>query len=233
MNKKRPNEIRKGFENEADSFINFYTTAASGLIGQAHEDKNLTILSELIFLNTYVAFETFISDIFMAYINKSSMSYQNFQEAKIKKLVKEEYGDWYSNRISMSKSLHLKADEVESLIDPKGFNLTFSSTNEMKRIAGGWIAQEHREKIFRLTDDDLKFIDCCREIRNAIAHKSKRSLTSMNDLLRSIPDASTISFIHRQTNDINVVGVFLKSRSNGEQRVIKCIHMLKDISSRM
>ncbi|ERS09627.1 hypothetical protein Q673_16400 [Marinobacter sp. EN3] len=42
-----------------------------------------------------------------------------------------------------------------------------------------------------------------------------------------------IQFMHRAANDIRVVGVFLKSKSNGEERVIQCTERLKDISSRM
>ncbi|MEO5342247.1 MAG: hypothetical protein H7842_02720 [Gammaproteobacteria bacterium SHHR-1] len=49
-----------------------------------------------------MAFETFLSDLFLAYINKKSINYQNTQESKIKKLIKEEFGDWYSNRISLN-----------------------------------------------------------------------------------------------------------------------------------
>ncbi|MEG0010191.1 MAG: hypothetical protein RR721_14810 [Aeromonas sp.] len=233
MNKKRPDDIRLNFESEVNSLIDFYQKSENGLKGQEHEGKNLTILSELVFLNTYVSFETFISDLFIAYINKKSINYQNKQEAKIKKLVKEHFGDWYSNKISMNKVPHLKAEDVERLIDPQGFNLTFNSTEEMKKIAGGWISQELRESLFRLSADDCEFIDCCREIRNAIAHKSKRSFTSMNVMLRRVDATSTIAFIHRPANDIKNVGVFLKSKIHGEQRIITSMLRLKDIALAM
>jgi hypothetical protein len=233
MNKKRPNEIRSYFGSEGDSLIAFFNAAAAGFSGTPHQDKNLTMLAELVFLNSYVAFEAFLSDLFLAYINKKSISYQHTQEAKIKKLIKEEFGDWYSNRISMSKAQHLTVEEVQSLIDPNGFNITFGSSTEIKRLAGGWIAQEFRNRIFTLTDNDFLFIDCAREMRNTIAHKSKRSLTAMNTLLRSIPNGSTIDFIRRPANDVRTVGVFLKARSNGNLRVLHCIERLKDIASRM
>lgn len=233
MNKKRPNEIRQDFENETDALVSFFRDASNGFTSGPHEKKNMTILSELVFLNSYVAFETFLSDLFMAYINKSSMSFQNAQEAKIKKLIKSEFGDWYSNRISMGKVQHLKASEVEDLIDPKGFNLTFSSSSEIKRIAGEWVDQQFRKNIFLLTIEDFQFIDCCREIRNSIAHKSKRSISAMNDMLRAIPNPGTIEFLHRPANEVKVVGVFLKSKHRGEFRVVKCVERLKDIAIRM
>ncbi|WP_421192437.1 hypothetical protein [Aeromonas jandaei] len=233
MNKRRPDDIKINFENEVNSLIDFYRKSENGLRGQEHEGKNITILSELVFLNTYVSFETFLSALFTAYVNKKPINYQNSQEAKIKKLVKEHFGDWYSNKISMSKIPHLKAEDVESLIDPKGFNLTFNSTEEMKRTAGGWISQDLRSNLFRLSADDCKFIDCCREIRNAIAHKSKRSFTSMNEMLRSVDARSTIAFIHRPENDIKNVGVFLKSKINGEQRIITSMLRLQAIASAM
>lgn len=233
MNKKRPDQIRAIYSEEADSLITFFRDAAAGFAGGAHEKRNLTTLSELVFLNAYVAFETFLSDLFMAYINRKSINYQSEREAKIKKLIKEEFGDWYSSRISLSKVQHLTAEEVENLLDPSGFNITFGSTSKIKKLAGGWLSQEFRKNIFTLSDDDFEFIDCCREIRNAIAHKSKRALDSMNSMLREVPNPSSIQFMHRAANDIRVVGVFLKSKSNGEERVIQCIERLKDISSRM
>lgn len=233
MNKKRPDQIRTIYSEEADSLIAFYRDAAAGFSGGAHEKRNLTTLSELVFLNAYVAFETFLSDLFMAYINKKSINYQNERETKIKKVIKEEFGDWYSNRVSLSKVQHLKAEEVENLLDPRGFNITFSSSEQIKRLAGGWLSQEFRKNVFTLAQDDFEFIDCCREIRNAIAHKSKRALDSMNSMLRDVPNPSSIQFIHRAANDIKVVGVFLKSRNNGQERVIACISRLKDISLRM
>lgn len=233
MNKKRPNEIKSWFVQEADSLIAFFQTASSGFKGKDHEDKHLTMLSELVFLNAYVAFETFLSDLFLAYINKKSINFQREQEAKIKKLVKSEFGDWYAARVVMEKSLHLSATEVEKLIDPKGYKLTFGNSDEIKRLAGGWVAQEYRSNIFRLSSDDFLFIDCCREMRNAIAHRSKRSFDSMNGMLRSIPAPSTIEFLRRPANDVKSVGVFLKSKPGGQLRVISCITRLKDIAGRM
>jgi len=72
--------------------------------------------------------------------------------------------------------------------------------NEIKRIAGGWLTQEFRRNIFALSVEDFNFLDCCREIRNSIAHKSKRSIDSMNNMLRAIPNPGSIEFLHRPAN---------------------------------
>lgn len=233
MNKKRPNEIRQQYSQEADNLVAFFIDTASGIAGSQHEKRNLTTLCELVFLNSYVAFETFLSDLFLAYINKKSITYQNSQEKKIKKLIGEQFGEWYEQRTSLHKASHLSANEVENLLDPKGYNLTFSRSSDIRRLAAKWLDQDFKQNIFMLSQEDLQFIDCCREIRNAISHKSKRSFDSMNTLLRSVPTPSTIDFIHRPTNSVKNVGVFLKSMHGEEFRVIKCIDRLKDISSRM
>jgi len=233
MNKKRPNEIRQQYGQEINSLKEFYGTAYTGFAGDPHEAKHNTMLAELVFLNAYVLFESFLSDLFLAYINKRAISYQNNQEAKIKKLVREEFGSWFSDKISMSKSQHLKAEEVESLIDPKGFNITFGSSSEIKRLAAAWIAQEYRKRIFLLSDEDFLFIDCCREMRNAIAHKSKRSFEAMNELLRDIPAGSTINFLRRPAKDVRTVGAFLKAKAGGTHRLLRCVDRLGDIASRM
>lgn len=233
MNKKNPDQIRAVYQNEADALLQFYADAIRGLLGRPHEKKNLTVLSESVFLNAYVAFETFLSDLFLAYINKKSQPFQNKKERQMRELVRDEIGDWYGQRLQLAKKAHLTADEVESLLDPQGFNLTFSGSTHIKKRAGDWLAPEHRRNIFTLTNDDFAFIDCCKEVRNGIAHKSRRSIEAMNNELLTVPSASTIGFMHRPSRKVRTIGVFLKSRHNGRRRVVQAIERLSAISSRM
>lgn len=233
MNKKNPGQIKRLFDSEAIELRQFFWDARAGVSGTSHPKRHVTTLSELVFLNAYVSFETFVSDLFLAYVNKDATVFQNSQEKRIRHLVKEDLGNWYKDRVTLTRERSLNADTVETLLDPNGYNVTFGSAEEMKRLAGKWLAPGYRRKIFTLSNDDFLFIDCCKTIRNVIAHKSKRSLDIMNQQLKTIPSGSTIDFVRRTSNDVKTVGVFLKSNGSTQPRVVECLERLRAIARDM
>jgi hypothetical protein len=70
MRKVDPDAVRRAFVNDAQELNNFRSRTAQAIQGGPHEQADISRLASTTFLSLYVAFETFLSDLFLAYLNR-------------------------------------------------------------------------------------------------------------------------------------------------------------------
>lgn len=233
MRKIRPQDVRQDFATLVAERVAHFQRVEAGLRGSQHEKRDVSILSETTLHGVYVAFECFLSDLFLAYMNRDFSQYQNTLSAKIANSTRDRFGAWAQARISFTAVAHMSVDRIEALIDPDSYNLTFKNVESLKQKANEWIAAPFRNAIAGLNDSDTHLIDAVHAIRNFVAHQSPSAKDRMNEELSTVVTGPGCPNLHlgRGTNDIHDVGSFLKTNAGGQRRVLRCVQRLGAIAA--
>lgn len=233
MRKVDPAGVRADFDAFASERLTHFSRLESVLAKTPHGKRDLSILAETTLHSTYVAFEVFISDLLLAYINRNVSTYRTSVQADIHRVVRPKLGAGVAGMATFQLPKHIKLHDLENTIDPTGWNLTFKSVELMQAKFADWVDPAFGGGIAALTAPDTKLIDTARSIRNFTAHNSAGSKVIMNDMLRNVstgaacPNASLVRGVHK----INDVGAYLKSVSNGNRRLVTYIQRLQSIAA--
>jgi len=221
MRKVRPQDVKQDFADFVAEPLAYFQRVEALLLGTQHEKRDISTLSETTLHAVYVAFECFLSDLFLAYMNRDFSQYQSTLRAKISSSNREKFGQWAESRISFSTVAHIKIEQIESILDPESFNVTFKSVEVLKQRAIEWLAVPLRNGITGISAPDARLIDCVHAIRNFIAHQSPNAKSRMNSALATVTQGNTCPNLHlgRGAHDVHDIGAFLKSSLAGQRRV--------------
>ena len=229
MKKLSPSKIRDAFNTEADDLLGFYSRTLTGFRGLNSEKSDSSLLSEQVFLFAAISFESVLSELFFAYVNIDASAFVAAKEQKIKDIVANEFGIWYSSKMALPALKHIKADELRPLLDPRGYNITFRNAKNMVAQARKNLILSHSTKYRALTPHQRKLIDTTRCLRNYIAHRSESGFNSMTSALASLSGGPFDPLSRRETAKVNKVGAYLKAMSGGSSRVDQFLRAMKDI----
>lgn len=232
MRKVNPQDVKDTFTAFVTERLDHFDRAENALKGTPHEKRDLSILSETTLHSAYVAFECFLSDLIFAYINRDFSQYQNDLSARISASLTSKFGAWENSRAPFNPVKHIKVDELEKILDPDNYNLTFKNVATLKIRCNEWVAVPHKNNIVNLNNPDSLLIDTVHAIRNFIAHQSTNSKTLMNQCLSSVVTgpACPNQNLGRGAHDIHDAGAFLKSSFAGNRRVKIYINRLESIA---
>lgn len=165
MRKVRPQDVRDGFDQLVAERLSHFDRVEASLKGSSHEKRDLSILSETTLHSSYVAFECFTSDLLLAYINRDFSQYQADLEARIAASVSAKFGAWASSRTSFSSINHISLQQLESMLDPDSYNLTFKDVTKLKEQFHSWVAAPLKNAVVALDDPSTRLIDTAHAIR--------------------------------------------------------------------
>ncbi|CAE6724607.1 hypothetical protein [Paraburkholderia nemoris] len=233
MRKVDPVDVKAGFAAFTTERMALFARLETLLRGTAHEKRDLSVLSETMLHSAYVAFEVFLSDLMLAYINRDFSVYQANLKSRIESSVSGKFGAGAAARTTFTVSKHINIQDLENLIDPTGWNMTFKDVAELKAKFADWILAAHGAGVAALNPSDTRLIDTARAIRNFIAHGSSGSKRIMNDKLVTIstgPACPNLS-LPRGNHKIDDVGAYLKAFSGGQRRLLTFIMRLQAIAA--
>lgn len=233
MRKIDPRGVRDAFDSEMNDLLSYFDRVAQALAGTGHEQGDISRLAETMFLAAFVSFERFLSDLFFAYMNRDFSAYQRDLSQRVHNSVRERFGQWSSARIRFNPKQHVNMPELENILDPDGWNLTFKNVVELRDKADRWLATRHRNRVHSLTVHDVNLIDTARAIRNFIAHQSVGSKKAMNEHLATVSSGAHNRHLGRGTNEIHNVGSFLKAVFAGDPRLTLYVRRLQAVSRKM
>jgi hypothetical protein len=233
VRKSNPDYLLTQFQNELTGLIDYFDRVSESIAGTQHEMADLSRLAENTFVSAYVGFEGFISNLFVAYLNRDPTVFQQFNDNSMRQRVQAKFGQWNANRIAFATIPHLNVDQLRDILDPNQRNITFSSVAAMKQRAQEILAPEYANRIGNLTAHDDRVIDTSRAIRNYISHRSDNAYQQMNAALSTVDQGPPNTALGRGVNLIQAVGAFLKSETANERRVIVYVRRLHDISGTM
>lgn len=233
MRKVRPQDVKQDFADFVAERLAYFQRVETLLLGTQHEKRDISTLSATTLHAVYVAFECFLSDLFLAYMNRDFSQYQANLRAKIATSNRDKFGQWAESRINFSTVAHIKIEQIESILNPESFNLTFKSVDVLKQRANEWLADPLRNGITEISEPDARLIDCVHAIRNFIAHQSPNAKSRMNTALAGVVQSNACPNLHlgRGRHDVHDIGAFLKSRMAGQRRVQRYAMRLATIAA--
>lgn len=224
MRKISPIDVKDSFDSLITEVEEFYNKAEVAL----RSDKDKSLLAENTFLSSAVLWEGFLSDLFIAYINRDSTEYEVHLTRSFEQNLEGKQKRIYDSFGRLNFPSHLDKATVTSLLDEQGFNVTFFSSAQMKQRANVWLSQQHRQGIRQLTNLEQATIDAWICIRNYIAHRSKGAIDRMNDALVSQHLNGT--GLQRGQNQVYRIGAFLKAQQAGRPRLLTFVSYMKAIA---
>jgi len=228
LRKISPDGVRDDFRSQLNAIRAFHTTGASAFPAEADRST----LAEQTLLATAVAWEGFVSDMFIAYINRDATRfkkhleksfYSHLEDSEKSKRIFREYG-------TLVFPAHLNKADVLALADGKGGNITFRNFSELERRTKTWLVREHASKFSGLSASQKAVVNALVALRNHVAHRSQRSLDAMNAALTNADLQPT--GIQRLQNQTHNVGAWLKAKPVGgtQSRLATIIQVLDDIA---
>lgn len=232
MRKVRPRDVRKGFAATVAARLAHFDRIEQALRGTAHEKKDLSLLAETTLHAGYVAFEVFVSDLVLAYLNRDFSQYQADLRRRVTQSVEGKFGVWAAGQVSVATRRHIPLTQLENILDPASYNLTFKNVDKLKEKTQEWLVPQHRTGIVGLVNADARLIDTVHAVRNFIAHRSKNAKDIMNQQLANVVTGANCPNINlgRGPREVHEIGSFLKSKFGGERRVTGYLRRLSAIS---
>lgn len=233
MRKVRPQDVRDDFNALVTERLEHFERVEASLGGTAHEKRDLSILAETTLHSCYVAFECFLSDLLLAYVNRDFSQYQANLATRIRSSVETKFGIWAEGRVSFNAIKHIPIQQLEAMLDPDSYNLTFKDVATLKQKFHDWVATPHKNPVVRLNDPDTRLIDCTHAIRNFIAHRSTNAKDIMNAQLAGVSTGAACPNrdLPRGVRGITDIGSYLKTQVGGARRVKTYIQRLQGIAA--
>jgi len=230
MRKINPADVIDDFKSQLDDLSGYFDRVAAAIAGTQTEQSDLSLLAEQTFVSGAVAFESFISDLFVAFINRDSSKLQSEYESRIKESVKSKFAQWHADQLKFSSVKHLSVDQIIEIMDKDGRNITFPTAAKMKAETSAWLLKEYADLFKNLTVKDESVIDCMKAVRDFIAHRSESAKDRMNDELQKIGNASRNENLGRGRRKVHYIGSFLKAEFPANRRVKLFWDWLKGIA---
>lgn len=224
MRKVDPADVKSDFAAFVVERLNYFDRMSAHLLAKPsppHWQKDLSVLSEMTLQSTYVAFEVFLSDLLLAYVNRDFSQYQAELATRIDASVRAKFRDFAADRTVFSPIKHIKIDDLEDVIDPTGWNQTFKDVAGLKKRFSEWVTPALGMNVAAINASDTNLIDTTHAIRNFISHRSVSSKKVMNTALSSIAvnAACPNNPLKRGVHDVHDIGSYLKSNTGGKLRV--------------
>lgn len=232
MRKVNPQDVRSRFIKEADAISQHVTRVGGAIAGMTSSSQDMNRLSETSFLSLYVAFEGFLSDLILAYLNRDSTVFRKDLKSRLVTSAESKFGPVVSAAIRLPLGKHLSLNTLVALTDREAQNISLPSCKALKDKAAQWLAAPHRTRIASLSPEDERLIDTARAIRHFIAHRSTASKQEMAAQLASISAPSGNPHLGRGTNTVHNVGAYLKAAMAGSTRFERYVERLKEIAAK-
>jgi hypothetical protein len=207
-----PKIVKDDYAKKLGNLVQFYD---AGFASFSEGDQST--FTEHSLLAAAVIWEGFVSDLFIAYINRDASKFTTHLKASFDEHLKLAGTPQrvFSTFGEIKFPAHLTKAQTYSLADNGGNNITFSNFRSLEEKAKSWLSSTHAGKFSNLTGQQKAVIDSVIALRNHIAHRSKRSLDAMNEALNN--GALHTTGIKRGPNRFHNVGAWLKAKPVGRQ----------------
>lgn len=208
MRKQDPASIRQDLEAALRDVITATDEVLKGTRenGRPFLKATTKLTAESALLRAAILWEGFVSDIVVAYVNRDSSGYAEFVRQRLLAEAQGRYGADLVSAVTVAFPSHLKVARVRKLLDDKGYNVTFKSSDDLIGQTQKWLATADSQKFSALTAAQRASLDACQALRNFLAHRSPSSKKRMANALAKgdLPQG-----LGRGANSVHDVGAFL------------------------
>ncbi|TLD71496.1 hypothetical protein FEM03_08205 [Phragmitibacter flavus] len=174
----------------------------------------MKLITEFSFLSAAILFEGYISDLFVAYINRDSSVFSAHLVGKMVIETIDPHAKRAKSLATISIHQRLTAADIRSVLDSRDYNITFPTVAEMKTGAGQWLAPSFKAYFVNLTASHAAILSATKTMRNFLAH---RSGASKNEMQTALAASDLPASLRRGQHTIRDVGSFLRSRPTPQE----------------
>ncbi|MBU2360491.1 MAG: hypothetical protein KKB02_16435 [Alphaproteobacteria bacterium] len=222
--------MQTSFDTQLTEATVFYHTVKASLSSAA----DLTRLSASTMISVATLWESFISDLIVAYINRDPSQFAVHLQQALKQDMSDKQKQILNRYAPYRPPTSIDRSTITSLIDNNGNNITFSNAQALKKGAKRWVGTANMAGINALTTQQMAIIDLWIALRNHIAHDSERSKTALQSAVSH--GALHGTGLHRAKNAIHTPGVYLKSKHRrpiGNPRIEEILRHMQQIAATM
>ena len=227
MRKINPSDICDDYRSEIGDLETFWEDSQK----VTTSSRNKSLLAELVFHRGYVAVESFLSAWIVGAVNRDSSQFLQHRKNALTQSVSSKFSSWDVAHFSYSPPTHISANDLKTLLDPDGWNITFGSFQKLKERCADWLAPSFLAKIDSVPAQRRKIINAAKAIRNCVAHQSESSFREMNNQVSSLPNSGTCRHLRTSVNSVSNVGSHLKAAAGGKTRVELYLQEFKRLGS--
>jgi hypothetical protein len=213
MRKISPDAVKGDFDAQLTAIETFYQAGRQAF--SSERDQSTFVEHSL--LAAAVVWEGFLSDLFIAYVNRDPTRFKQHLKVSFDEHLKtgKKPQRVFKSFGTLRLPDHLSKAQVVELADGDGNNITFSNYRDIEEKADTWLAREHANGIKTRSAQEKATIDAVVALRNHIAHRSQRSLDVMNETLSR--GALHPTGLQRGQYRFHNVGTYLKAKPTGRQ----------------
>lgn len=186
-----------------------------------------TMLVEQFVMLSAVQWESFLNDLIVAYVMMRPQAALNNLESRIEKSVESKFGEHAANCTTFKVQRPFSRQKIVGLLDPKNWNITVTSAQELTMKANDLLVAEFAKK-FSLNKNDAEFIDFAVAVRNFLSHRSEASRMELKNSVTALTEPANAMF----NGQIRDVGTYLKTKDGaGTTRAVSFASRLIAISA--
>lgn len=223
-----PARVRDSFDAQLTEAIAFYHTVKASLSSAA----DVTRLSASTMISAATLWESFLSDLIVAYINRDPSQFAIHLQHALNEDLTDKQKQILNRYAPYKAPTSIDRATIISLIDNDGNNITFSNAQALKKGAKRWISTANLAGINALTGQQMAIINLWIALRNHIAHDSERSKVALQ---RAVSHGALHGTgLHRAQNAIHTPGVYLKSKHRqpiGNPRIEEILGHMQQIAT--
>jgi hypothetical protein len=185
--KPTPRAVVKEFIAEVDELGKSFdrVLAALGASSSPKRRDIENVVAEQFATSIAIAWENFVHNILVTYVLRSHKKYLKALQKRILNSVNEKFGAQCGKSLVFAFGTPSAFTDIEPLLDPKGWNITVRSGDELASTANKLLKSSIARK-FSLDAEDRLFIDLLVALRNYLAHKSAGARATLLGALRNL-----------------------------------------------
>jgi len=202
-------------------------------VGKKRKASLENVLVESFVLTQAIAWESFVHDLVLAYIEDDSSKFCDDLKKRMDSLLRERFGPSATRVFKYQKP---RPSQLPSLADPKGWNITAKNSDDFASLANRLLPAATALK-FSLARPDRTFLDFFLSMRNYLSHLSDgarsqlRTAHSRLDVVSGTQPSPNLAI----AGDLQNVAIFLKSRPPGQtdSRAISICNRVTSIAAQL
>ncbi|MFE8728945.1 hypothetical protein [Aeromonas hydrophila] len=187
-------------------------TALTDITGKGITQKSRLHVVEYSFLAASILLEGFISDLFVAYINKKNAPFVAYVTTRMTIEATDEVSKRAIPFAAVDIGSHLTLEKIRQILDPRDWNVSFATSADLKAKAGQWLDIPFKIHFTSLSTSHDALLEATKAVRNYLAHRSGASQTAMQ---AALAHNNLAAGFRRASNNVKSVGSFLDSTPPG------------------
>jgi hypothetical protein len=199
--------VKANFERRLSKAIGCHRELMLAVHNKRNQAALETMLVEQFVMLSAVQWESFLNDIIIAYVMMRPDTALRSLQNRIRQSIEGKFGERAANSTSFRVQMPIARQRVVGLLDPKDWNITVGSAQELTTKANDFLAAEFAKR-FSLDKSDAQFIDYATALRNFLGHRSDGARADLKTAIAGLSEPANASLTARFLD----AGSYLKAK---------------------